>query len=44
MTVLNLKFEYVDSTNDVSFYGYMNSKELFNAIKSSQIKLGEAKK
>ena len=34
----NLKFEYVGPTNDVSFYEYMDSKQLFNAIKSSQIK------
>ena len=37
----NLKFEYVRPTKVVSFYEYMNSKELFNAIKSSQIKLSE---
>ena len=37
----NLKFDYVDPSNDARFYGYMNSKELFNAIKSSQIKLSE---
>ena len=29
----NLKFEYVGPTKDVSFYEYMDSKELFNAIK-----------
>ena len=29
----NLKFEYIGPTKDVSFYDYMNSKELFNAIK-----------
>ena len=28
----NLKFEYVGPTEDVNFYEYMNSKELFNAI------------
>ena len=39
----NLKFEYVDSTNNVSFYGYMHSKELFHAIKNNQIKFSEAK-
>ena len=39
----NLKFEYVGPTKDVSFYEYMNSKELFNAIKNSQIKFSEAK-
>ena len=39
----NLNFEYVGPTEDVSFYEYRNSKELFNAIKNSQIKLSEAK-
>ena len=40
----NLNFEYVDKrNNDVSFYGYMNSKELFNSIKKSQIKIRDAK-
>ena len=29
----NLKFEYIGPTKDVSFYEYMNSKELSNAIK-----------
>ena len=29
----NLKFEYIGPTKDVRFYEYMNSKELFNAIK-----------
>ena len=38
----NLKFEYVGPTEDVSFYEYMNSKELFNAIKNSQIKFSDA--
>ena len=33
----NLKFEYVGPTNDVGFYGNMDSKELFNAIKNSRI-------
>ena len=38
----NLNFEYVDKKiNDVSFYGYMNSKKLFNSIKSSQIKISD---
>ena len=31
----NLNFEYVGPTNDVRFYKYMNSKELFNAIKNN---------
>ena len=39
----NLKFEYVGPTKDVSFYEYRDSKELFNAIKNSQIKFSEAK-
>ena len=39
----NLKFEYVGPTKDVSFYEYMDSKELFNSIKSSQIKFNEVK-
>ena len=39
----NLNFEYVGPTEDVSFYEYRNSKELFNAIKNSQIKFSEAK-
>ena len=34
----NLRFECVGLTKDVSFYEYMESKELFNAIKSSQIR------
>ena len=39
----NLKFEYVGPTKDVSFYEYMDSRELFNAIKNNQIKFGEVK-
>ena len=39
----NLKFEHVGPIKDVSFYEYMDSKELFNAIKSSQFKLSEVK-
>ena len=39
----NLKFEYVGKTKDVRFYEYMDSKEFFNAIKSSQIKFSEVK-
>ena len=38
----NLKFEYVGPTKDVSFYQYMDSKELFNAIKNIQIKFSDA--
>ena len=40
----NLKFEYIGPAKDVSFYEYMNSKELFNAIKNSQIKFSEVNK
>ena len=39
----NLKFEYVGSTNDVSFYEYKDSNELFNATKNNQIKFSEVK-
>ena len=37
----NLKFKYVGPTNDVRFYEYKDSKELFNAIKNNQIKFSE---
>ena len=37
----NLKFEYVGLTKDVSFYEHRDSKELFNAIKNSQIKFSD---
>ena len=39
----NLKFEYVVPTKGVSFYEYVDSKDLFNAIKNLQIKFSEAK-
>ena len=39
----NLKFEYVGSTKDVSFYEYKDSKELFNAIKNNNIKFNDVK-
>ena len=39
----NLNFEHVGSTKDVSFYEYMDSRELFNAIRNSQIKFSEVK-
>ena len=38
----NLNFKYVGSTKDVSFYEYMDSKELFDAIRSSRIKFSDA--
>ena len=39
----NFKFAYIGPTKDVSFYEYMDSKELFNAIKNNQIKFSEVK-
>ena len=35
----NLKFEYVGPTNDISFYEYTKSKDLFNAIKKAVLNL-----
>ena len=29
----NLNFEYVGPTNNINFYGHIDSKELFNKIK-----------
>ena len=40
----NSKFEYVGPAKDVSFYEYIDSKELFNKIKHNQIRFSEAKK
>ena len=31
----NLKFKYVGPTNDVGFYEYKDSEELFNLIKNN---------
>ena len=39
----NLKFEFVCPAKDISFYEYMDSKKLFNAIKNNQIKFSEVK-
>ena len=39
----NLKFEYVSRAKDVSFYEYMDSKKLFNAIRDNKIGFSEAK-
>ena len=39
----NLNFEYVGPIKDVSFYEYRDSKELFNAIKNSQMRFSEAR-
>ena len=38
----DLNFQYIGPTEDVRFYRYMDSKELFNAIKNSQIKFSDA--
>ena len=38
----NLKFDDVDPTKDASFYEYTDSKELFDALRSSRIKFSEA--
>ena len=39
----NLKFEYVGSTKDGTFYEYKDAKELLNMRKNSQIKFSDAK-
>ena len=39
----NLNFQYVGATKNVSFYEYIDSKELFNAIGDNKIGLSEAK-
>ena len=39
----NLKFEYVGPTEDLSFYEYKNSKELFNTIRDHKSGFSEAK-
>ena len=39
----DLKFEYVGPTEDVGFYSYKDSKELFNAIRDGKIGFSEAK-
>ena len=40
----NLKFQYIGTTKDVSYYEYNNSKELFNAIKNNQINFDDTVK
>ena len=40
----NLKLEYSTLDKNISFYKNMNSKELFNKIKSNQISYDEALK
>ena len=39
-----LYFEYVDNTKDVSFYEYMDSKELFDRIKNNRLRFDDALK
>ena len=39
-----LKFEYIGPTKDVSFYEYMDSKELFSEIKNNRLKFDDALK
>ena len=39
-----LYFEYVDSAKDVSFYEYMDSKEIFNGLKDTCITFNHALK
>ena len=39
-----LYFEYIGNTKDVSFYEYMDSKELFNKIKNNRLKFDDALK
>ena len=40
----NLYFKYVGNTKNVNLFEYMDSKELFNKIKNSQIKFDDALK
>ena len=39
-----LYFGYVDPTKDMSFYEYMNSKELFIKLKNNGIRFSDALK
>ena len=39
----DLNFEYLSPPKDVSFYEYMDFRELFNAIRNNQIKFSEIK-
>ena len=38
----NLKFEYVGHNKDVSFYEFMDSKELFDKIRNNQMRFSDA--
>ena len=39
-----LYFKYVGPTKDVSFYEYMDSKEVFDEIKNNRLRIDEALK
>ena len=39
-----LYFEYVDSAKDVSFYEYVDSKEIFNGLRDTYITFNHALK
>ena len=39
-----LYFDYVEPTKDMSFYEYMNSKELFIKLKNNRIRFSDALK
>ena len=39
---VKLYFKYVGPTKDVSFYEYMDSKELFDEIKNNRFKFDDA--
>ena len=39
----NLKCEYVGPTKDLSFYEYMDSNKLFDAVRNGKIKFSEVK-
>ena len=39
----NLNFEYAGPTKNISFYEYMDSKELCNKIKNNRIRFSEVK-
>ena len=40
----NLNFEYAGNTKNVSFYEYMDSKELFNKLKNNKNNYDDALK
>ena len=40
----NLKFEYIGPTKDISFYEFIDSKELFDGLKNNRIRFDYALK